>query len=104
MPETRAGDAALRQPAPPSDAFAAMGGSYWEGVRRMQTECMAFMAERLEDDRRTLQALAECSDVGDVMDVQRRWAARCGDAYLREGPKLAAIALETVGVGPPAAR
>ncbi|MBC6981321.1 phasin family protein [Caulobacter sp. 17J80-11] len=88
-----------RRPTAFSGGFADIGAPYWEGVRRMQSEYVAFMARRLEDDRQTLQALAACKDVSDVMDVQQRWAARCGDAYLREAPKLAAMAMESFNTG-----
>jgi hypothetical protein len=82
-----------------SGGFADFGAPYWEGVRRMQSEYVAFMARRLDDDRQTLEQLAACKDVSDVMDVQQRWAARAGDAYLREAPKLAAMAMESFNAG-----
>ncbi|NEX94204.1 phasin family protein [Caulobacter sp. 17J65-9] len=103
----RPGDANERATAFPGgfpDFGASFGAPYWEGVRRMQSEYVAFMARRLDDDRQTLEQLAACKDVSDVMDVQQRWAARCGDAYLREAPKLAAMAMDSFNAGRPQAR
>jgi hypothetical protein len=76
-----------------NEAWGDWGALFVRNVRTWNAEMTRFVGRRLEHDGRTLERLSRCADVGELAKVQQEWISEAADHYLREGRRLAEIAM-----------
>lgn len=68
--------------------------TWMTGATRMQTEATAFWTGRLGKDVAAVTALAQCTNPGDAVEMQVRYAREAMADYYAEGRRLMQLASE----------
>lgn len=68
--------------------------TWMTGATRMHTEAMAFWTGRLGKDVAAVTALAQCTNPGDAVEMQARYAREAMADYYAEGQRLMQLAGE----------
>ena len=74
------------------EAFAQACQAYASGVATLNGELMGFVNARLNHDAELAQALCQCANWSDAVDVQQQWAQQATQEYLSETDRLTELA------------
>ena len=82
-----------------TDIFAKSAEGYQQAIMEWQKELSTFMADRIQQDMESLQALAEERTFPALLKVQQAWFSAALHDYMQESQKLMAIAGRIASAG-----
>jgi hypothetical protein len=75
----------------------AVGTSYTRGLMKMTEEMRSFMADRMDHNRTTFEALVRAKSMEEFVSIQRDWLRAASDEYASEVQRLIDINAEIIG-------
>ena len=73
-------------------AFAQACQAYTSCVSTLNKELMGFVSTRLNRDVELSQALSNCGNWSDAVDLQRQWAQQATEEYMTEAGRITELA------------
>ena len=73
-------------------AFAQACQAYASCIASLNKEFMGFVSTRLDRDVELSQALTQCGNWSDAVDLQQKWARQATEEYMTEAGRITALA------------